>query len=153
MTFFNLIFGASVPIKPLDLCVLPMPPIKVARQKAPPKPSDMYEIEVQKNKDGNPISGTFGFHTATALRQNEGSVPHLTEWDMEALRRGEKPLVGNQTTKLGRLTNANNDMAKEAWHGGADAAQIAKALNLSISWAEKRHSAFEHALKIERGEK
>lgn len=133
------------------LSVLPMPIAKVKRS-APKADSDMYEIEVQKNKAGKAVSGTFGFHTATAIRQNEGSVPHLTEWDMDALKRGEKSLVGLQHTKAGRITNANNAKAKEAWHGGADASQIAKALNLSTSWAEKRHSAFEYALKQERGE-
>lgn len=153
-TEFNAAFGPqeAFAIKPAQgLSVLPMRVVKV-KHKAAPKPSDMYEIEVQKNQNGKAVSGTFGFHTATAMRRNEGSVPELTEWDIDALKRGEKPLVGNERTVKGRLTNANNAKAKAAWHEGADAAQIAKALNLSASWAEKRHSAFEYALKQERGE-
>lgn len=139
-------------IKPAQgLSVLPMRVVRV-KHKPQGKASDMYEIEVQKNRDGKAVSGTFGFHTATAMRQNEGSVPDLTGWDIDALKRGEKPLVGDQRSVRGRTTNTNNAKAKALWHEGADAAQIAKALNLSPSWAEKRHSAFEYALKQERGE-
>ena len=133
---------------PSVVCVLP-PPIQRIVVDPPPPVADMYEINVQKNKDGKAVSGEFGFHTATAIRRNEGSVAHLTGWDIEALKRGEKSLWGNEMQKRGRITNAKNADAKRAWHDGCDAAQIAKSVGFSLSWAEKRHSAFEWALREE----
>ena len=109
----------------------------------------MYEIEVQKNKDGRAVSGVFGFHTATAVRRNEGSVPYLTAYDESELK--ARNHWGKEHLKAGRLTNINNAKAKAAWHDGADAEQIGKAVGLGTSWAEKRHSAFEAALKQEVG--
>lgn len=137
---------------PAVVCVLPMPAIKIRQPKAPTV-EDMYEIDVQKNKDGKAVAGVFGFHTATAMRRNEGSVPHLTTFDIEMLKTsgGEKSLWGNERHKAGRITNSNNAAAKIAWHDGANSEQIAKAVKLSVSWAEKRHSAFEAALKQEIG--
>ena len=111
---FKAAFAEPAPfeIKPAQgLSVLPMRVVKV-KHKPQGKASDMYEIEVQKNRDGKAVSGTFGFHTATAMRQNEGSVPELTGWDIDALKRGEKPLVGDQRSVRGRTTNTNNAKAK-----------------------------------------
>lgn len=133
------------------LCVLPMPVVKMKKAAPKPQESDMYEIEVQKNAAGKAVAGVFGFHTATAIRRNEGSAPSLTEYDeLELKARG---YWGKENLKAGRLTNANNAKAKAAWHEGADAEQIGKAVGLGTSWAEKRHSAFEAALKQEIGDK
>jgi len=134
-----------------SLCVLPMPVVKIKKAAPKPQESDMYEIEVQKNKDGKAVAGVFGFHTATAMRRNEGSIAHLTEYDVLELK--ARGYWGKENLKAGRLTNANNAKAKVAWHEGADAEQIGKAVGLGTSWAEKRHSAFEAALKQEIGDK
>ena len=139
-------FATPDPMR-LAICVLPMPPQRIKQVKPKETPSDMYEIEVQKNKDGRAVSGVFGFHTATAVRRNEGSVPHLTEFDESELK--ARNHWGKEHLKAGRLTNINNAKAKAAWHDGADAEQIGKAVGLGTSWAEKRHSAFEAALKQE----
>lgn len=148
MNWLNSLFANSTPIAPSALCVLPMPVMKTRQPKAQ-KEVDMYEIEVQKNKDGKAVSGVFGFHTATAMRRNEGSVSHLTDCDLSELK--ARGYWGKENQKAGRLTNANNAKAKAAWHEGADADQIGKAVGLGTSWAEKRHSAFEAALKMEIG--
>lgn len=131
---------------PAVVCVLPMPAVKIRQAKAPTV-QDMYEIDVQKNKEGKAVAGVFGFHTATAMRRNEGSVAQLTEHDLNELK--ARGYWGKENLKAGRLTNSNNAKAKAAWHDGADAEQIGKAVGLGTSWAEKRHSAFEAALKQE----
>lgn len=135
---------------PSVVCVLPMPVIKITVE-APPPPTDMYEINVQKNRDGKAVSGEFGFHTATAILQSEGSTPHLTQWDVSELN--ARGFWGNEKTKIGRTTNAHNARAKTEWHSGLSAAQIGGVLRLSDSWAEKRCAAFQHALSLERGGK
>jgi len=146
MRLFNLSF--FTPDVPKAVCVLPMPVVKIKQSKAKVV-EDMYEIDVQKNEKGNAVSGVFGFHTATAMRRNEGSVVHLTEYDLTELK--ARGYWGKDHLKAGRITNANNAKAKAAWHDGADADQIGKAVGLGTSWAEKRHSAFEAALKMEIG--
>jgi len=133
---------------PAVVCVLPAPPVRTETKKPPPV-VDMYEINVQKNREGKAVSGEFGFHTATAMRRNEGSVHYLTEWDVKELK--SRGYWGNDHQKRGRITNANNAKAKTAWHDGANAAQIGGIVGLGESWAEKRHSAFEAALKQEKG--
>lgn len=148
MNWFNSLFADSTPIAPKALCVLPMPVMKTRQPKAKTV-EDMYEIDVQKNKDGKAVAGVFGFHTATAMRRNEGSVAHLTEYDESELK--ARGYWGKEHLKAGRLTNANNAKAKAAWHEGADAEQIGKSVGLGTSWGEKRHSAFEAALKQEIG--
>lgn len=125
---------------PVAVCVLPYPPIKqdTKEEKSPPV-ADMYEIDLKKQE--------FGFHSATAIRRNEGSVYHLTDLDIKELK--SRGYWGNEHQKRGRVTNLNNAKAKVAWHDGANAAQIGGIVGLGESWAEKRHSAFEAALKQE----
>ena len=94
-----------------------------------------------------------GFRTATAINQNEGAVPDLTAYDIDELKGKTPTLWGSENTKRGRVTNSNNLKAKAAWYAGGNAPAIAKAVNQSDSWAEKRHAAFEAALKRENAEK
>lgn len=147
-TLINEVRAAFAQPAPTVVCVLPMPVVKIKQQK-PQKAVDLFEIDVQKNKDGKAVAGVFGFHVATAMRRNEGSVAHLTEYDISELK--ARGYWGKDSMKAGRITNANNTKAKQAWHDGADAEQIGKAVGLGTSWAEKRHSAFEAALKQEIG--
>ena len=135
---------------PSVVCVLP-PPVQRIVVDPPPAPADMYEINVQKNKDGKAVSGEFGFNTATAILQSEGSTKHLTQWDVSELN--ARGFWGNEKTKIGRTTNANNARAKSEWHCGLSASQIGGVMGLSDSWAEKRCAAFQQALNLERGGK
>lgn len=134
------------PPPPVIGCLLPAPK---QRQKEPkqPKQTDGYWIDEQTR--------TMGFRVATAINQNEGAVAHLTDWDIEELK-GRKPsLWGKEKTSTGKRnasgikTNIDNARAKQAWYTGGNAAEIAKAVGLGDSWAEKRHGAFEAALRRE----
>ena len=127
-------------------CLLPAPK---QRQQAPkqPKQTDGYWI--------NEETRTMGFRTATAINQNDGAVPHLTDWDIEELKGRTPCLWGKEKTATGKRnasgikTNIDNARAKEAWYKGGNAAEIAKAVGLGDSWAQKRHGAFVAALRRE----
>lgn len=137
-------FDFLVPSTPVIGCRLPPPK---QRQQAPKqaKQADGYWIDESTR--------TMGFRTATAQNQNDGAVPELTAFDLEELKARE--LWGNEITarghknKRGIKTNLDNARAKQAWYTGGNAAEIAKAVGLGDSWAEKRHGAFEAALRQE----
>ncbi len=137
-------FDYFVPKTPVIGCLLPPPKV---RQQVPKqeKQGDGYWIDEQTR--------TMGFRTATAINQQDGAVQHLTDFDIEELK--ARDLWGNERTarghknKRGIKTNIDNAKAKRAWYTGGNAAEIAKAVGLGDSWAEKRHGAFEAALRQE----
>ena len=142
MNWFSL--EIFTPPTPVIGCLLPPPKV---RQQVPKqeKQGDGYWIDEQTR--------TMGFRTATAINQQVGAVQHLTDFDIEELKARE--LWGNERTarghknKRGIKTNLDNQKAKAAWYTGGNAAEIAKAVGLGDSWAEKRHGAFEAALRQE----
>ena len=133
-----------VPKTPVIGCLLPL---RIERQKAPKqqKQSDGYWIDESTR--------TMGFRTATALNQMDGAVEVLTDWDIEELKArelwGTEKTARGQKNKRGIKTNIDNSRAKSAWYTGGNASEIAKAVGLGDSWAEKRHGAFEAALRRE----
>jgi hypothetical protein len=142
MRLFNLNF--FTPDVPVIGCLLPPPKV---REKAP-KPAqqgDGYWIDEQTR--------TMGFRTATAINQQDGAVQHLTDFDIEELKArdswGTEKTARGHKNKRGIKTNLDNQKAKAAWYTGGNAAEIAKAVGLGDSWAEKRHGAFEAALRQE----
>lgn len=112
------------------LCVLPAPKRRQSAAK-PEKAADMYVIDEVKNE--------YGFHSATATRQLEGSEPDLTETDISLLI--ERGYWGKD-----KKVNAQNAACKRAWHQGNSEKEAAAALNLSVSWIEKRYGTFATAL-------
>ena len=117
------------------LCALPMPRERI---KAPvkKKAADMYVIDQDRNQ--------YGFHTATAINQNEGSGPDLTGYDIELLK--ERTYWG------GKKVAAKNEQAKAYWHTGKTEREAAAMLGVSDSWVEKRFGTFSTALLQEKGE-
>ena len=136
--------AAITPQVPVIGCQLPPQKQRVQAQKQA-KQTDGYWIDESTR--------TMGFRTATAINQQDGAVEHLTGWDIDELKSRE--LWGNELTarghknKRGIKTNLDNARAKQAWYTGGNAAEIAKAVALGDSWAEKRHGAFEAALRQE----
>jgi len=146
MSLFHEIRAAFAPSKPQTLsqlarglCALPMPPQRVETVKAKP-PVDMYVID--KNKE------EYGFNRATALMQSEGSVGHLTSYDMDALRQSGYWTKG--VTKTGRAANSQTETCKAHWHGGKTVKESVAMLGKSISWVEKRYGNFSSALSLEK---
>ena len=139
-------FDRFLPAAPVIGCLLP--PQK-SRQKAPAQATqtDGYWIDEQTR--------TMGFRTATAMNQMDGAVEHLTDWDIEEMKSRTPSLWGTEIKANGKRnakgikTNIDNARAKAAWYRGGNAAEIAKAVGLGDSWAEKRHGAFEAALRRE----
>jgi len=121
------------------LCALPMPPQRVETVKTKP-PVDMYVID--KNKE------EYGFNRATALMQSEGSVGHLTSYDMDALRQSGYWTKG--VTKTGRAANSQTETCKAHWHGGKTVKESVAMLGKSDSWVEKRYGNFSSALSLEK---
>lgn len=114
------------------LCVLPVPKQVVKIPKVEKQPDAYIEREE---------TNTWGFRSATASHQQEGSVPELTAFDVELLT--ERGYWG------GKKVIGQNAKAKEMWHGGKTELEAAKALGLSESWVEKRYGTFGEALKQE----
>lgn len=117
------------------LCVLPMPR---QRYEAPKQetPADMYVIDQDKNE--------FGFHSATAQRQNNGGIPTLTGYDVTLLK--ERELWG---TAKNKILHGKNATCKKCWHGGKSEKEAGVILGKSESWVEKRYGTFSSALLIE----
>jgi len=142
MRLFNL--NLFTPDVPVIGCLLPPPKV---REKAPkPAPQgDGYWIDEQTR--------TMGFRTATAINQQDGAVEHLTDFDIEELKArelwGAERTARGHKNKRGIKTNIDNAKAKRAWYTGGNASEISKAVGLGDSWAEKRHGAFEAALRLE----
>jgi hypothetical protein len=112
------------------LCVLPAPKV---RHVAPPKAKvkDMYVID--------PVTATYGFHTATAQKQQDGSIDQLTGYDLEVLK--ERGYWGKE-----RAVQAKNAACKAHWHHGKTEKEAAALLGCSVSWVEKRYGSFSTAL-------
>lgn len=148
MNFLTRLFDSINPAVPVIGCQLPVPKIRAAAPKQP-TPPDAY-IE-------NAETVTFGFRTATAINQQDGAVDYLTDYDVEELKTrglwGQELTVRGHKNKRGIETNTANAKAKAAWFRGGNANEISKAVGLGDSWSEKRHGAFEAALRIEVGEK
>jgi hypothetical protein len=118
------------------LCVLPMPrqkPEQIKKQKA----ADLYVIDRDRNE--------FGFHFASASRQNEGSIAELTAYDVRLLK--ARGYWGK-----GADVQAKNAGCKLAWHNGRTEGECAVSLGVSESWVEKRYGTFATALLEEIGD-
>ena len=134
------------------------PQVPVIGCQLPPQKQRTQAPKQAKQTDGYWIdesTRTMGFRTATAINQQDGAVEHLTGWDIDELKSKTPSLWGKEITATGKRnaagikTNIDNARAKAAWYTGGNAAAIAKSLGLSESWAEKRHGAFEAALRNE----
>ena len=131
-------------------CVLPMPvqkqtPAAVKKEK---KPTSVFDIDVQYNDRGNPVSGTFGFYTASTEADRKGAVRHCTGYDLQELQ--DRGLSG------GNKVQAQNERCKALWFSGetvagAMAEMKLSGMPLSESWIEKRFAAFSAALSAESG--
>ena len=148
MKLFHEIRAAFAPTKPQTLqqlarglCALPMPPQRVETVKTKP-PADMYVID--KNKE------EYGFNRATALMQSEGSVSHLTSYDMDALRQSGYWTRG--LTKVGKAANSQTETCKADWHSGKTVKESCATSGKSVSWVEKRYGNFGTALSLEKAE-
>ena len=118
------------------LCVLP-PPVRLAKVKEALPPPDIYVI--------NEVTKSFGFHSATARNQFEGSVPEITNYDKQALiDRGQWPKKKQAQDVRSRM--------KRLWHDGATVSEIRAATSQSESLVEKIIAAFPAALEMEKQE-
>lgn len=120
----------------VGLCALPPVPVRVA-SKPKDKQKDMYVIDEVRQE--------FGFHTATAIIQAEGSSPLLTDFDIQILK--DRGYFGKTKQVL-----IQNERAKEAWHKGATEREAAALVGVGESWIEKRYGTFSTALSVERGQ-
>lgn len=120
----------------VGLCVLPA---QRQRHEAPKKAK--VQDSFIENKDTN----TFGFHFASASRQQEGSSPDITGHDITLLK--ERGYWGK-----GKDIHGKNSACKRMWHDGKSEKETAAALGVSESWAEKRFGSFSTALLQEQGE-
>ena len=142
MNFLRTIKSLLNPPKPSlqqlasGLCAVPLP---IQRQQAPKaaKAQDSY-IE---NKETN----TFGFNFATAAKQSEGSVPNITDFDLQLLK--EREYWGKT-----KSVQAKNVKCKKLWSEGKGERDAAVALGMSESWVEKRFGTFYTALQQETAE-
>jgi hypothetical protein len=124
-------------------CVLPIPvqkqaPAAVKKEK---KPTSVFDIDVQYNDRGNPVSGTFGFYTASLEADRKGAVRHCTGYDIQELE--GRGLSG------GKKVQAQNERCKALWFSGETVAGAMAEMKLSDSWIEKRFAAFSAALSAE----
>jgi hypothetical protein len=124
-------------------CVLPMPiqkqaPAAVKKEK---KPTSVFDIDVQYNDRGNPVSGTFGFYTASVEADRKGAVRYCTGYDLQELQ--DRGLSG------GKKVQAQNERCKALWFSGETVAGAMAEMKLSDSWIEKRFAAFSAALSAE----
>jgi hypothetical protein len=117
------------------LCVLPAPKARHQAPKTEAAP-DMYTI--------NEVTQTYGFHSATAQRQNNGGIPELTGFDVTLLR--ERDLWGGPKNKA---MHSKNAACKKCWHGGETEKEAGVILGKSESWVEKRYGTFSTALSQE----
>lgn len=145
MSLFSDIKAALSPREPQTisqlasgLMVLPLPKQRYQAPKQEPAP-DMYTID--------DVTQTYGFHSATAIRQNNGGVPELTGYDVELLM--ERNLWG---TGKNKALHGKNATCKKCWHGGKTEKEAGVILGFSESWVEKRYGTFSSALLIESAE-
>ena len=124
-------------------CVLPMPIQKqaLAAVKKEKKQTSVFDIDVQYNDRGNPVSGTFGFYTASVEADRKGAVRHCTGYDLQEL--DGRGLGG------GKKVQAQNERCKALWFSGETVAAAMAEMRLSDSWIEKRFAAFSAALSAE----
>jgi len=118
------------------LCALPMPGVRIEPVKKK-KAADMYVIDE--------ATQTFGFHQATATRQNEGSEAGLTGRDIQILK--ERGYYGKT-----RDVVVKNERCKAFWHEGKTDAEAGVLLGIGASWVEKRYGTFSTALLTETGQ-
>lgn len=118
------------------------PPKKQAAKVVEQKQADAYIIQPETN--------TYGFRSNRATDVHEGSVPHLTNYDVQALI--DRELWGAKGRK-GATANAKTATAKALWHDGCTPAEIQSGTGMSESWVEKRVAAFAAALSAELSEK
>jgi len=123
--------------------ILPLPaqkraPAAVKKEK---KPTSVFDIDVQYNDRGNPVSGTFGFYTASTEADRKGAVRHCTGYDLQELQ--DRGLSG------GNKVQAQNERCKSLWFAGETVAAAMAEMKLSDSWIEKRFAAFSAALSAE----
>jgi hypothetical protein len=117
------------------LCAVPVP-VQKAKPVKKPDPVDAYIERAETN--------TWGFHSATAVLQQEGSVAHLTSYDEALLK--ERGYYG----KTKAVVNSNA-LAKKAWHEGKTEREAATITGKGASWIEKRFGTFSSALSMEKG--
>lgn len=115
------------------LCALPAP-LVVARA---PKQKEAHDAFLEREE-----TNTWGFHSATAQRQNEGSAPELTGYDIRLLK--ERGYWGFKTVQ------AKNAKAKAMWHNGKTEKECAASIGVGESWVEKRYGTFSTALSEEK---
>jgi len=133
----------SVPAQPKAVCILPMPPAPKPKGEKPKKEPGVYDINVQYNKAGAPVSGTFGFRSDMEAERS-GAVDWLTNFDKAALK--ERGIWG------GKKVIAQNEGCKKRWANGDTVADCSRSMRLSDSWVEKRYAAFGVALSEETGQ-
>ena len=115
------------------LVAIPAPVVLEKRPKAE-APKDLYVIDEQQK--------VFGFHTASAVTQAEGSVEHLTEFDVQLLK--ERDYWGQK-----KVLHTQNAACKAYWHTGKSEKEAATLLKRSDSWVKKRFGTFSVALSTE----
>lgn len=143
MKFLSAILDFIDPKTPTDLgvlaagtCVLP----ELRKIHKAPKQDKAPDAYVE-----NQATNTWGFHTATAINQNDGAVPELTGYDVTLLK--ERGYWGK-----GKTVAARNASCKRMWHNGETERATATSLGVSESWVEKRFGTFATALSQELAE-
>lgn len=131
----------EAPIRGRSILPLPVQKRAPAAVKKEKKPTSVFDIDVQYNDRGNPVSGTFGFYTASVEADRKGAVRHCTGYDKQELE--DRGLSG------GNKVQAQNEKCKALWFAGETVAAAMAEMKLSDSWIEKRFAAFSAALSAE----
>lgn len=131
----------ETPIRGRSILPLPVQKRAPAAVKKEKKPTSVFDIDVQYNDRGNPVSGTFGFYTASVEADRKGAVRHCTGYDKQELE--DRGLSG------GNKVQAQNEKCKALWFAGETVAAAMAEMKLSDSWIEKRFAAFSAALSAE----
>ena len=131
----------TTPIRGRSILPLPVQKRAPAAVKKEKKPTSVFDIDVQYNDRGNPVSGTFGFYTASVEADRKGAVRHCTGYDKQELE--DRGLSG------GNKVQAQNERCKSLWFAGETVAAAMAEMKLSDSWIEKRFAAFSAALSAE----
>ncbi len=131
----------ELPIRGRSILPLPVQKRAQAAVKKEKKPTSVFDIDVQYNDRGNPVSGTFGFYTASTEADRKGAVRHCTGYDLQELQ--DRGLSG------GNKVQAQNEKCKALWFAGETVAAAMAEMKLSDSWIEKRFAAFSAALSAE----
>jgi hypothetical protein len=131
----------EAPIRGRSILPLPVQKRAPAAVKKEKKPTSVFDIDVQYNDRGNPVSGTFGFYTASVEADRKGAVRHCTGYDKQELE--DRGLSG------GNKVQAQNERCKSLWFAGETVTAAMAEMKLSDSWIEKRFAAFSAALSAE----